>query len=371
MTPNLVYLSAGLALLTSQVLSQQTIIPPHPLPGQNTITQWISGPDGFDAPKNHPINLTSYDWWYFDVVQEPSASGEQPSFSTTFHTTGSDGFDPLHSEIPFPYPSSNFIQIDLAWPNGTTDSWLFFGGEVKITVDGDGASGNWSGTGCSFEGAPDLSWYTVEINAPEKGVAGSLRVTSEVPAHYPCGPAEEGQNMQLVPGAGWINAIPDGVGEVDFEIRGEELKFQGRGYHDHNFGNRAFSSSYAASYWGHGRLGDYAIVWADTLTPNEDNNVSAYVSKDGEIIAAHCGGLRVRPYGANSTYPPTTSTGAPTGFDLEIAVPEGQLELRAEYVYVTVDFEVYRRFTGRIGGTLNGEDLPTGVALWEQFTLQE
>ncbi|KAL5342498.1 hypothetical protein BJX70DRAFT_355952 [Aspergillus crustosus] len=363
---------AALSLLTTQTFSQQTThIPPHSIPGQQTETQWISTSFGFDSPKNTPINLTSYDWWYFDAVQFPYTETSQASIALTFHTTGNQGFDPLHSSIPFPYPSDNFVQIDLAWANGTTDSWLLFAGEATITVDGDGASAGFENTGAGFEGAGDLSWYTVTVDAPEKGVVGSLVISSEAPAHYPCGPNEVGQNMQLHPGAGWLNAIPDGTGEASFVIRGEEFRFTGRGYHDHNFGNVPFSQAYASSYWGHGLIDSYTIVWADTLSPDGTNVVSAYVSRRDEILLAQCAGITVRPYGANSTYPPTTSTGSPTGFTLEIEIPEGKLQLTAETVYVTVDFEVYRRFTGRLGGRLNGVELGGGVALWEQFTLAE
>jgi hypothetical protein len=118
-------------------------------------------------------------------------------------------------------------------------------------------------------------------------------------------------------------------------------------------------------------VGDYAVVWADTLTPEGDNHVSAYVAKDGEIVVAQCGGIQVRPYGANSTYPPTISTGIPTGYNIQIAIPEGQLEIQAERLYITVDTELYRRFTGTFKGTLNGKPLPDGVSLWEQFALLE
>ncbi|KAL4945162.1 hypothetical protein BDV06DRAFT_231580 [Aspergillus oleicola] len=370
MAPFLCYFSA-LAFLASQASSQRIVIPAHSPPGRDTITQWVSGPSGFDSPKVHPINETSYDWWYFDVVAKPDALGQQPSITAIFHTTGNHGFDTLHLRSNSSYPSSNLVQVDLAWPNGTTESWMFFAGETVITVEKDGANGNFSKTGCSFEGAPDLSEYSVHIDAPEQGIAGSFRIRSEAAAHYTCGPNEEGQRMSLVPGAGWVNAIPDGYGEADFEIRGKRFKFQGRGYHDHDFGNRPFSHSYAASYWGHGRLGDYAVVWADTLTPSGDNVVSAYVARGGEIVTAHCGGIRVRPYGANSTYPPTTSTGAPTGFSMDVSIPEGHLQLQAETIYVTIRSEIYGRFTGTFSGTLNGERLPDGTSLWEQFTLQE
>ncbi|CEN61980.1 hypothetical protein ASPCAL08623 [Aspergillus calidoustus] len=371
MASNFISLSAlALPFFASQVLSQsqQIIIPPKPYLG-DADTQWISSSSGFDAPKNRHINWTTYDWWYFDFVQEPSESGSQASIAITFYTTGTDGFDALQEALPL-YPSTNLITADVTWPNGTLDTFLFIAGEATFTVDGDGVSTNYSGTNSWFEGAPDLSQYTVELNSPEKGIVGSLVIKSDAPAHYPCGPNEEGQDLQLVPGGGWLNAIPDGDGEASFQIRGHEFNFQGRGYHDHNYG-RTFSEAFIASYWGHGRLGDYVVVWVDALAADGSNHVSAYVSKDGEILTAQCGGIKVRPYGDNSTYPPTTTSGSPTGFEIQITIPDGELELKAEYTYVTAEHRVYHRYTGSFTGTLNGKALPDGVALWEQFTLQE
>ncbi|KAL4810354.1 hypothetical protein BDV18DRAFT_130823 [Aspergillus unguis] len=363
---------SGLALLASQVVSQRIVVPAQTPSGEDSHVQWISGPSGFDAPKNRPQNTTSYDWWYFDTVSEPDARGEQPSFVATFYNTGPDGFDPLRSLFPNgSYPSSNFVQLDLTWPNGTIENWFLIAGEAVITVEGDGASGNFSNTGCSFEATPDMSQYVITVNAPQKGIVGSMSIISDAPAHYPCGPNEEGQNMQLVPTAGWLNAIPDGLGEVQFNIRGHQMSYQGRGYHDHNYGNQPFSQAFMATYWGHGRIGEYAIVWADTLVPNGDNYVSAYVARDGEIVTAQCEGIQVRPYGDNSTYPPTTSSGTPTGVRMEIDSADGQFELEAEYITITVDSNYYRRFTGTFRGTLDGQELPDGVALWEQFTFAE
>ena len=33
-----------------------------------TTALFTSSSFGFDGPKAHPINLTTYDWWYFDAV---------------------------------------------------------------------------------------------------------------------------------------------------------------------------------------------------------------------------------------------------------------------------------------------------------------
>jgi hypothetical protein len=104
-----------------------------------------------------------------------------------------------------------------------------------------------------------------------------------------------------------------------------------------------------------------------------DEYTSAYVARDGTILEASCtaGSILIRPYGDNATYPPHRSTGPPTGYTVTVEIPEGRLEVRAEYLYIVTDAGVYRRFTGVLRGMLGGEVLPEGVALWEQFSLLE
>ncbi|KAJ0419576.1 hypothetical protein BJY00DRAFT_313958 [Aspergillus carlsbadensis] len=356
--------STALTLLTGQAFAQRTVVPAHHGPDSESHVQWISTDSGFDAIKVHPINITSYDWWYFDSVQGVDAGlGNQASISVTIRNSGQNG------ALPNDFPTDNFINIDMAWPNGSTHSWILMAGDAIIsTPEGaDGTSGVWEGSGVSFVGAPGMSWYTVYINAPDEGIVGSLYIESEAPAHYPCGPAEAGQDMRLAAGAGWINPLPDGYSEANFKVFGEDLRIQGRGYHDHNFGDQPLMSAIETFYWGHGHLGGYSIVWIDALTPDGVNTLSAYVARDGEILVAGCEGIRARPYGANSTYPPRLNSGRPTGFTVDIDTPEGQLALRTETVYLTFEGLPFRQWSGFLTGTLNGEVLPQGVALWQQF----
>jgi hypothetical protein len=166
-----------LTLLSTNVLAQRTVVPAHFTGTEQSHTQWISNATGFDAPMNQPLNDTSFDWWYFDVVQEPDGRGQNhPSMAMTFHTTGRDGMDVFQNLFPLGLPSNNLIQINLNWPDGGKDAWVLVGDEAVITVEGDGASGEFRGTGCAFEGEADLSEYTVHVDAPEKGIVGTFRV---------------------------------------------------------------------------------------------------------------------------------------------------------------------------------------------------
>ncbi|KAL4741689.1 hypothetical protein BDV11DRAFT_203396 [Aspergillus similis] len=370
---------SALALLVGRVFSwpqpQQIVVPAYRRESATAVTQYTSGRDGFDAPKVHPINATTYDWWWFDAIQQPVPTEDggqaQPHIVIIFYTLGSDSFEVLTEQFPNGLPSGNIVQITLAWPNGTIENPIALpAGDAIITVEGDGSSGDFAGTGCSWVGTPDMSSYVVHLDVPEHDISGSLYINSDAPPHYPCGPAEDEQDLHLAPGAGWANAIPGGPAFADFTVRGERLSFHGRGYHDKSFGSEPFSEAFALYYWGHGTLGGYNIVWYDSLTPSGDEVVSAYVSRNGAILAASCesGAIKVRPYGDNSTYPPTTSTEPATGFRISASLPEGQLVVHAQYIYmVLADGRYYQRFTGNMTGTLNGEELPHGTGLWDQI----
>jgi hypothetical protein len=165
MCPNylrLATLASLIASLVVPILSQahQLIIPSQPADAI-TETQWTSNASGFDFPKNTPINSTSYDWWYFDAVSSPTfglgpdGALEQPSVAFTFYTTGADGFDLLGQQFPDGIlPSGNVVQVLVTWPNGTHEVWLLPAGDGLFTLEGDGASAVFPGTGARSMARP-------------------------------------------------------------------------------------------------------------------------------------------------------------------------------------------------------------------------
>ncbi|KAL4914994.1 hypothetical protein BDW62DRAFT_219719 [Aspergillus aurantiobrunneus] len=359
-----------LTFLVPQFLATtaSTIVPSVPVPGRSE-TNWISNTTGFDSPKVHPINSSVYDWWYFDAVQASDDRSEQASVVVTFYTATSTGFDFLAFYEAEGFSSLALAEATVTWPNGTSETFLFNATEANITTVENGAEGLWDANGesATFIGAPDLTTYRVHIESPL--VVGTLFLQSIAPAHYPCGPAAPGQTMQVAPHIGWANAVPDAKSSVRLMVHGEPLHFHGTGYHDKNWGDRSFGSSVGAWYWGHGRLGPYSIVWFDHLSPQKENFVSAYVARDGEIVVAQCEGITVRPFGENATYPPLNTTGSPTGYRIHIDLPTGEeLELTAtgENRISPPALTTYARFTGRLEGTVDGEEL-VGEALYDYF----
>ncbi|KAL3476560.1 hypothetical protein BJX99DRAFT_246756 [Aspergillus californicus] len=338
---------------------------------ENSQVTWISEATGFDGPKVNPINASTWEWWYFDAVQVPTTSGEQAAVVISFYTGTADAFQLLAPYAELGYTSLALVQTAVTWPNGTTQFFVVNATEAMITAEGNGASGVFEEPGgrASFTGNADMSVYEVSFDAEE--ISGTVTLASTAPAHYPCGPAVAGQDMQIAPHVGWANAIPAAAATVQLVILGEAFEFTGIGYHDKNWGDKPFKSSVGTWYWGHGRLGDYTVAWFDFLTPDMKNEyVSAYWAKDNEMLTAQCGRTVVRPIGNNDLFPPVMGTAAPDGFSISVAYPEqniqGVIDLTARG-NIIAEGEGYTRWVGRFEGMHNGEIL-TGEGVFEQFS---
>ncbi|KAJ7142929.1 hypothetical protein C8R44DRAFT_568841, partial [Mycena epipterygia] len=334
--------------LASAFASRVYDIPAAVSNGSST-AQFISAATGLDAPKIHPVNSSAFDWWYFDVVStDPSSLA---SVVVVFYTTTATAF-------PFfvPLDSVTWAEIDVSFPNGTVFRAAATADGATVTVDENVSSGNWNGSGFSWTHT-GLSQYTIVVDVPDMGIKGTIKFHSVAPAHYPCGPVAAGQNMEVGPGIGWANAIPDAASTVELTVGGTKLAFTGIGYHDKNWSNQVFTANVASWYWGHGRLGPYSIVWFDFLALDGTEYVSAYAAKYGHIIAASCASnsVRVRPTGENATYPPVLSTGTPSGYHITLEVAhDGILEMDVSVTGILVDdvLSEYTRSVGDITGFL-------------------
>lgn len=138
-----------------------------------------------------------------------------------------------------------------------------------------------------------------------------------------------------------------------------------------------FTDAVGSWFWGHGELGPYSIVWYDALTQTGAEYVSAYVAKDGDIVAGSCKStsIKVRPSGAGDPYPPSLAGQSPSGnFHIDIDLgDEGTMVVdvtpSTEIVVVPGQIgEIYDRWTGKLKGGIVGKKSYTGTALYEQFT---
>ncbi len=97
------------------------------------------------------------------------------------------------------------------------------------------------------------------------------------------------------------------------------MSFTGIGYHDNAWGDE-LSQVVKSWCWGHAQLGPYTLVWWIIISTEPREYVSGYVARNGKILKAGCesGAVKVRPYGQNSTYPPSPFRVTSQGFRLSL-----------------------------------------------------
>lgn len=121
-----------------------------------------------DAPELALVNATAWQWWYYDVVSLDQTS----SFVMAFFSTPSTAF-PL---LPPGLGSMDVVGIWGTFPNGTAFTNYVPADEVIITLNQDGSSGSWQGSGVEWVG--NGSSYVVTFNSAGLGVTGTLSLQS-------------------------------------------------------------------------------------------------------------------------------------------------------------------------------------------------
>lgn len=175
----------------------------------------------------------------------------------------------------------------------------------------------------------------------------------------------------LFPHVGWANILPGALGTVDITFRGEKTHFTGIGYHDKNWGDAPFSSAVKTWYWGHALMGPYTLVFFDGIGTDGKEYVSGYVAKDDVIQASTCLASQhsVRPWGANSTFPPLPIIGSVRGLEINFTLYDGKVLS----VNLTNDFPMrespnYSRYLATLKGSIVGCEVDyRGKGLWEVF----
>lgn len=322
----------------------------------------------FDGPKISAVNSTAFDWWYFDAV---SREGNQQITVIFFRAA---------LEVNGKVPSTDYVEVTVTFPNGTSHDSFFFGTSSSVTTDGEGATGIWNGTGCSFSGTPDLSQYTVTIK--NEVFNGTLVLDSIAPAHYPDGsPASSTTaSVTAVPGVYGCNAIPGGKATVQFTAWGEDFEFyDGAGYHDKNWGGNSLASTITSWYWGHAIVGAYTLVWFDGIAAGTNTRYSStYLVENGKVLlsgqptpfAANSDFAFVLPYGNGTEYPPANDQ-LPSGFLISYVGNQGQLwQFLAQGVYIALDtseggLDGYTRWSGTVTGGEVGGAIASGSGVWE------
>ncbi|KAJ7636107.1 hypothetical protein DFH06DRAFT_1284258 [Mycena polygramma] len=365
MTPKTALLAfMGLAFTNACASARTVYNLPSAVSNGTSQADFTSSSAGLNAPKIHPVNGSAYDLWYFDVVSTDPTS--HASVVVVFFDTAPEAF-------PFVGSSNTTLLVSLAvsFPNGTLSSigvTSVPSDSATVTEEGNGSDGTWHGSGFSWKYDVVSGAYDIFIDSPSLD-RGQPR--------YPCGPAVAGENMEIVPNAGYSNGLPDAVSTVDLLVGGTRLAFVGAGYQDQGWGPQPFAASVGSWYWGHGRVGPYSVVWFDILAVNGMEYVSAYAAKDEIVLVNSCylGSIRVRPTGENATYPPHSGTEKPSAYRITMDLgAEGVLDMNVSVVAPLISVPVYARSVGHITGSITpaGESGATmsGIALLEEFALE-
>jgi len=344
-------LSLGLLGLAQAI--SVNVYPPYPVNGSSTTQFAIDGP--FDGPKADFFNLTTWQWWYFDAVSDDLKQSIVLVFFV--NTVGASGSNAL----PF-----NAVEVNMAFADGSLGVAGGGASDVVIATIGDGASGFMNGTGYTWFETSDLSSLYIDVNDVANNLTGSIKFSSDGPHHAQCGPPTAGASLEVIPHLGWANSIPDATAEVNLKFNGKALHFTGVGYHDSNWGDVPLAELLGTWYWGHARVGPYAIVWFDTLSTEGVEYQSGYVAFNGSAFAESCGTMSVRPTGQNSTYPPIPGA-QPSGFHIIYDMgAKGVLDVNiTTYETVENSAPVYSRWVGSSYGGIRGQEIYEGVGLYE------
>ncbi|KAF7549495.1 hypothetical protein G7046_g8328 [Stylonectria norvegica] len=320
-----------------------------------SIAQWESLAAGFDGSHVSPINASSYEWWYFDVVSDDGLT----SVVLTFYTAPTSGFlggGPSNNILP--------VTITVGTPGNEYRGFYerSYATQAVIESYGNGASGQWLGTGYEFCGASDLSNYKVKVASASQLVSGTVNFKAIAPAHYNCGPVGAGQEMFAFPGLGNMIGISDAVAHVDLVVNGTVVKFTGLGYHDKNHGNIPFQTALLKTTWGHGRVGPYSVVWAIPIERATGKTYSTgYVAASGKVLGYGCNGTAV------------TLSDTIGKYQLDIKLDDGSFFRLNTTPVALIDGDVsdpeYQRWSGQITGGIVGGLQYTGGAMFEHFDL--
>ncbi|GFN11570.1 hypothetical protein AtubIFM54640_004026 [Aspergillus tubingensis] len=308
-----------------------------------------------ESPKLSEVNTTVFEWWYFDAI---SSTNPNASIVLTFFTTTATAFPAVPQNL-------SSVLLTYVWatlPNGTTVSQNIVPIDASVMGDRDVSSGGWEGTG-GWAGRE--SGYEAWVGWEGGRVSGRMVFRDLAPPLLPCStPQQMNRALGLGEGLGWVSMVPDSHAMVDLVVDGEKVQFMGFGYHDKNWGNRPFQNTVKSWSWGHVHIGQYALVWLQ-YTPREggvNNNttpiVSAYLARDGKVVQSGCRNSLINIY--------ENMTASSYGVDVEM---DGVVLMIRGRVEVAGDGKNYFRWNGVVSGTVEGQKLDGGVAVFEGFRL--
>ncbi|CZR69668.1 uncharacterized protein PAC_19568 [Phialocephala subalpina] len=227
-------------------------------------------------PRFATVNSTAWEQWYFDSI---SSNGESNSVITFFR-------DPSLDVLGL---GSLWVMHDAVWSNGTRASTIEFVEEAMVVVCPGYTFGLWNSSSQSSEFTFNVTSDSTQasISVSTLKTQGTLNVTTLGPARYPDGllyPDKHG-SLFFAPMLWWVEAVPAGNTQVDFEIGGSEIGFTGYGGVDYFAGSYIWDYICKDWYWMRGVVGPYSIVfWQFTSAIDNNTYTSAFLVQNGAVI---------------------------------------------------------------------------------------
>ncbi|KAJ7480409.1 hypothetical protein B0H11DRAFT_2157889 [Mycena galericulata] len=314
------------------------------------------------------------EWWWGHAIADPVGDNPPAAFQYLFYQGYPFALGPSSSADP-----EFYIVINGFFPNGTQ-----FASSIPATagtVTAVGAGG--------FKGSPDLSTFTITLDALEYGFKGTVKLTSNAPHHFGCNTTTNPYFASVVPidailseaetvlftQLGWATIIPGAVSQVDMTINDAPLRFTGQGYHDSNWSPVPLNAAVSSWFFGTAQVGDYDLSYI-SVTPADSTNIlnTGYLSCNGVTLQNQCSleGSKatdhsiITPYGLE--HDAVAGVDVPTGYIIQYILANGvQFEFNLSSIAgaQNPDQNVYHRWVGRATGGKVGEPPQSGLTVFE------
>jgi hypothetical protein len=168
---SLLFIWPILAVVTSQTTQITVEVISGKVANVTSNVQLTSTRSGFDAPKVKPLNSSTFDWWYFDVVSPDL----DYSLVLVFFAAEPTGLWP---DVAPAIGSAVWATAGVTLPDGSHLDSAALGEELTVVTVDNGSSGTLNGTGWGWVGLPDMSQYEIIIDAADTGVEGTVSFQS-------------------------------------------------------------------------------------------------------------------------------------------------------------------------------------------------
>ncbi|PSR82757.1 hypothetical protein BD289DRAFT_370867 [Coniella lustricola] len=335
------------------------------------ITQSLGQVDHF---KLDPApNDTTWDSWYFDAMNPET--NELVVFNFEIQRPTDNGVDIATSQY--------HVTLFGLYANGTAFSYGVNAEAARILERAD------TSMQVDFYGTNNISWagsslleprpvYNVTIDAPAVGIKGSVILRGNIAApHYSCGTDAAGVDERNIPHVAWANALPDANATVALAFGETTMEFEGYGYHDKTWVDQPFQDSIQSAFWGHARLGPYAVVWWHSRAQDGTDISAEYLAsyETGKVIASRCvdSPNNTLGWGEDSTWPLVPGSAAPEGMIINWDLGDAGMfsaNITSQALFANVSYWSAGR--GPVTGGFQGQEQYSGeTGLWSLNQLEQ